>query len=119
MENEKSVANELPNPIHFIARPITQDRATEICEKLGSSFSEDERVDLLMELVMGLCADEEGLKEAGCRESDVCHYHDALAFTCAVELFRHTRQGWNSACQHLLDIGVVWEWKNGKVVRNA
>lgn len=115
-ESKKLDTDELPRPKYPITKPITQDRAVEICRKLANSFGEDERVNLLIELVAGLCVTREGMKEAQFSETEIVNYHDQVGTVCTSELYSHSRQGTNSASQYLFDAGLAWEWKDGKVV---
>ena len=57
----QSVTNESPKVNRFTPRTISIDRAVEICARLGVSFSGDERINLLSELVTGLSISQDEL----------------------------------------------------------
>lgn len=123
MENEKPVTNEVPPGMpdvrHYTPKPISLDRAVKICATLGNRLDDDQDVDLLLELVMGMSIDTDRLEALGTGKYDVANYHNERGVFCAVELFRHTRRGWNAMCDHLFDIGIAEERKRHEKRRCA
>lgn len=118
MENEKPVTNEVPpgtpDVKHYTPKPISLDRAVEICATLGGRLDNDQDINLLLELVTGMSIDVDKLAAAEYDKYDVANYHRTRGVFCAVELFRHTRSGWNAMCGYLFDIGVAEEWKRAE-----
>lgn len=115
MKEEKSATSEPPEVKQYTPKPILRDRAVEICGELGRSFNGDERVDLLLELVMGFSVDRELLEAEGYQDFEVTNYHSDRGIFCAIELHRYTNAGWNAMCDYLLGLGVANE-AGGKAV---
>ena len=94
-------------PKYWTGKPLSRDRAVELCRKLAYCLEDDEEINLLLELVLGMGVSPRVLSKMG--NSEVWNYHDELAIFCAAELHQHTDHSSQALFHYITGLGIAEE----------